>query len=51
MTCGGATIVPDYQEMTAGFVITADPWLVYDVWDKRGKFRGRQFESILVVAS
>jgi hypothetical protein len=40
MICGGATIVPDYEAMTAGVAITRDHWVAGDAWECRGKFRG-----------
>jgi ATP-dependent Zn protease len=48
MVCGEATIVPDHKEMCGGQAVAADPWLVYDAWEQRGKRRGHDFESILV---
>jgi hypothetical protein len=47
MVCGEATIVPDYESMTAGFAIAEDPWVAYSAWERRGKLRGCHYESIL----
>jgi hypothetical protein len=47
MVCGEASITPNYEEMCAGFAIAADPWLIYDAWERRGKLRGFHYESIL----
>ena len=44
MLCGSATIVPDHEEMTAGFAIIHDPWAVYSAWERRGKFRNHHYE-------
>jgi hypothetical protein len=47
MLCGGVTIEPDYEEMTAGVAIVHDPWAVYSAWERRGKQRGHPYESVL----
>jgi ATP-dependent Zn protease len=47
MICGGATIVPDYEAMTAGVAITHDHWVVGDAWECRGKFRGDDEVSVM----
>jgi hypothetical protein len=47
MVCGEASIIPDYEEMTAGVAIAKDPSVVCSAWERRGKFRGSQYESIL----
>ena len=39
LTCGGATIVPDYDDGAAGHSITEDPWHCLYEWEKRGKVR------------
>jgi ATP-dependent Zn protease len=48
MVCREASIVPDYKSMCGGHAIAADPWLIYDAWERRSKRRGHDFESILV---
>jgi ATP-dependent Zn protease len=48
MVCGEASIVPDYKEMCGGCAIAADPLLIYEEWERRSKWRGHYFESILV---
>jgi len=45
LVCGGATIVPNFDEMEAGFAVTEDPNLIYYVWEDRGKFR--EFVSVM----
>ena len=39
MTCGGATIVPNYEELEAGHAITHVERSISD-WDARGRWRG-----------
>ena len=39
LTCGQATIVPDYDEGSAGHSITEDHWRCTSEWQKRGKVR------------
>jgi ATP-dependent Zn protease len=41
LACGGATIVPDFDEGEAGHSITEEPLSCEDQWEKRGKVRGR----------
>lgn len=38
MTCGGATIVPDWEEITAGYSITLVEHSISD-WETRGRWR------------
>jgi ATP-dependent Zn protease len=40
LMCGGASVVPDYDEGEAGHSITEEPWSCEDQWEKRGKVRG-----------
>ena len=40
LMCGGASIVPDFDEGHAGHSITEDPWSCESQWEKRGKVRG-----------
>ncbi|WP_338833572.1 hypothetical protein [Bradyrhizobium septentrionale] len=39
LACGGATIVPDYDDGSAGHSITEDPSECVYEWEKRGKVR------------
>jgi ATP-dependent Zn protease len=39
LACGGATIVPNYDDSSAGHSITADQWTCLNEWQKRGKVR------------
>jgi hypothetical protein len=39
LSCGEATIKPDYRECTAGVSHTADPYACIHEWEKRGKVR------------
>jgi ATP-dependent Zn protease len=39
LVCGDATIVPDYDDGSAGCSITEDPWRCSSEWEKRGKVR------------
>lgn len=39
LMCGGATIVPDYDDGAAGHSITEDPLLCLGEWERRGKVR------------
>ena len=47
MICGGATIVPDYEAMTAGVAITHDHWVAGDAWEIAGKYRGDDEVSVM----
>jgi hypothetical protein len=40
LMCGGASIVPDFDQGHAGHSITEDPWSCESQWEKRGKVRG-----------
>jgi hypothetical protein len=39
LKCGGATIKPDYDEVTAGTAHTYDQWCCIDEWANRGRVR------------
>ena len=39
MACGGATIVADEDEGSAGHAETFDPHVTAHAWDRRGHFR------------
>ena len=39
MSCGQASIVPDFNDFSAGHSICDDPWIIYGHWDARGKYR------------
>jgi len=47
MMCGEASIVPVYKEMCGGYAIAANPWLIYEAWERRGKWRGHDFGRII----
>ena len=36
---GGLTIVPEIEASCAGFCEIAPPWLTYEKWDERGRYR------------
>src|SRR5216684_4210788 len=39
LTCGEATIRPDYKSRTAGYSICPDPYACLYEWERRGKVR------------
>src|SRR4051812_13699357 len=39
LACGGATIVPNFDDGAAGHSIIEEPWSCVSEWEKRGKVR------------
>lgn len=44
--CGDISVVPDHEEMTAGYAITADPMDTVSAWDQAGRWR--EHRSIVI---